>query len=106
MSAQGATMQNYLKDLITNLESMKTDRSEIQEEINDFEKHKKEIEENISTLTQRLGELNESLKKKLGLQEEYDGNISEISTAFTKILESSQTLLHVAKKESSTLEKK
>ena len=29
-----------------------------------------------------------------------------MSSAFTKILESSQTLLHVAKKESNTLEKK
>jgi hypothetical protein len=40
MSAQGATMQNYLTDLIQNLESMKNDRSEIHEEISNFETHK------------------------------------------------------------------
>ena len=54
----------------------------------------------------RLQELNESLKKKSELRKEYDTNIQEMSSAFTKILESSQTLLHVAKKESNTLEKK
>ena len=43
---------------------------------------------------------------KSAVKEEFDSNINEISTAFTKILESSQTLLHVAKKESTTLEKK
>ena len=65
-----------------------------------------DIETNIHSLSQRLQELNMSLEKKRGLKEEYASNINEISTAFTKILESSQTLLHVAKKESNTLEKK
>ena len=32
-------MQNYMTDLIHNLESMKNDRNEIQDEINDTEKH-------------------------------------------------------------------
>jgi Sjoegren syndrome nuclear autoantigen 1 len=106
MTASGATMQNYLTDLIQNLESMRLDRQEIQEEIGEFEKNKNDIESNILALSTRLNELNQSLGKKRGLKLEYVNNITEISTAFSKILESSQTLLHVAKKESSTLEKK
>ena len=99
-------MQNYLTDLIQNLESMKQDREEIQSEIKEFEQSRDEIEQNIHTLSTRLQELNSSLEKKRGLKQEYVTNISEIATAFNKILESSQTLLHVAKKESNTLEKK
>ena len=106
MASSGATMQNYLTDLIQNLESMKLDRTEIQEEINEFEKHRTELEQNIHALSVRHKELTESLEKKRALKNEYVANINEISTAFTKILESSQTLLHVAKKESNTLEKK
>ena len=95
-----------MSELIQNLESMKQERSEIQEEINQSEKHKTDIEENLEALSHRLKELNKKKKKKSELREEYDSNIQELSTAFSKILESSQTLLHVAKKESNTLEKK
>ena len=83
MSSAGASMQNYLTDLIQNLESMKLDRTEIQEEINQSEAKKTEIEENIAALSARLKVLNESLEKKTGLRQEYDSNIQEISTAFT-----------------------
>ena len=106
MASSGATMKNYLTDLIQNLESMRADREEIQVEISEFEKNKEEIEQNIHALSTRLEELNISLEKKRGVRKEFADNINEISTAFNKILESSQTLLHVAKKESNTLEKK
>ena len=60
----------------------------------------------MSKLQDRLDELNASLKKKYTARAEYDKTISETEGAFVKILESSQTLLHVLKKEGATLSKK
>ena len=57
-------------------------------------------------LQERLDELNASLKKKYTARSEYDKTIGETEGAFVKILESSQTLLHVLKKEGATLNKK
>ena len=50
--------------------------------------------------------LTEALVKKYEAQEEFDRTIQETEQAFMKILESSQTLLHVLKKEDSTLNKR
>jgi len=44
--------------------------------------------------------------KKYEAQDEFDRTISETEQAFMRILESSQTLLHVLKKEDQTLTKK
>jgi Sjoegren syndrome nuclear autoantigen 1 len=44
--------------------------------------------------------------KKYEAREEFDRTILETEGAFMKILESSQTLLHVLKKEDSQLQKK
>lgn len=57
-------------------------------------------------LSLRLQELNESLGKKYNTRNEFDKTISETENAFMKILESSQTLLHVLKKEGASLNKK
>ena len=54
----------------------------------------------------RLLEINESLQKKYATRNEFDKTIQETENAFMKILESSQTLLHVLKKEGASLTKK
>ena len=54
----------------------------------------------------RLSEINESLAKKYATRQEFDKTIGETENAFMKILESSQTLLHVLKKEGAQLSKK
>ena len=54
----------------------------------------------------RLQEINDSLHKKYGTRQEFDKTIGETENAFMKILESSQTLLHVLKKEGASLTKK
>ena len=48
----------------------------------------------------------DSLSKKYGTRQEFDKTIQETENAFLKILESSQTLLHVLKKEGASLTKK
>jgi hypothetical protein len=48
-------------------------------------------------LTDRLSKINEALARKVQARNEYDKTIQETEAAYMKILESSQTLLHVLK---------
>ena len=102
----GATLQNYNTELIKMLETIKDNREEVQIEINHEEDEKRTIEEQMKSLNARLQELNESLNKKYNTRNEFDKTIAETENAFMKILESSQTLLHVLKKEGASLNKK
>ena len=88
------------------IESIKANRQEIQVEISHEEEEKRQIEHQMQMLNERLGEINTSLQKKYQARNEYDRTIQETEGAFVKILESSQTLLHVLKKEGATLSKK
>lgn len=54
----------------------------------------------------RLSKINESLARKVQARNEYDKTIQETEAAYMKILESSQTLLHVLKRETVNLTKK
>ena len=60
----------------------------------------------MKSLADRLETINSSLAKKYSTRNEYDKTIQETQSAFNKILESSQTLLHVLKKEGAQLYKK
>ena len=60
----------------------------------------------MKSLADRLETINNSLAKKYATRNEYDKTIQETQSAFNKILESSQTLLHVLKKEGAQLYKK
>ena len=64
------------------------------------------IQKDLSILTDRLSKINESLSRKNQARNEYDKTIQETEAAYMKILESSQTLLHVLKRESVNLTKK
>jgi len=57
-------------------------------------------------LSEKLQKMNESLARKIQARTEYDKTIQETEGAYMKILESSQTLLHVLKRESVNLTKK
>ena len=57
-------------------------------------------------MTDRLSSINESLARKLQARNEYDKTIQETEAAYMKILESSQTLLQVLKRETVNLTKK
>ena len=60
----------------------------------------------MRALSERLDSINGSLSKKYQTRNEYQKTIEETQSAFNKILESSQTLLHVLKKEGAQLSKK
>ena len=69
------------------------------------EEEKAKIQKDLSILTDRLSKINESLSRKNQARNEYDKTIQETEAAYMKILESSQTLLHVLKRESVNLTK-
>ena len=67
---------------------------------------KAKIQKDLSILTDRLSKINEALARKVQARNEYDKTIQETEAAYMKILESSQTLLHVLKRETVNLTKK
>lgn len=104
-------MQNYNNQLVSCLEDLKEQRSVLEKQIQEELSEKSQIEKEIALLTERLTRVNgnsslESLNKKLIARNDYDKAIQETEGAYIKILESSQTLLHVLKRESLNLAKK
>ncbi|KAG5191644.1 Deflagellation inducible protein,13 kDa [Tribonema minus] len=106
MAQQGATLQNYNNELVRCIEELREKREEVNRQILKEEEEKAKIQRDLSILTERLGRVNESLARKVTARNEYDHTIQETESAYMKILESSQTLLHVLKRETSNLSKK
>lgn len=106
MASHGASLQNFNNQLVTHFEELKEKREIINQEIAKEEEQKAQLQKEIALLTERLHQVNESLNKKLVTKQEYDRTLSETESAYMKILESSQTLLHVLKRESLNLSKK
>jgi Sjoegren syndrome nuclear autoantigen 1 len=70
------------------------------------ERKKADIQRKLEKLNSQLSRVNESLAQKAAARNEYDITIGETEAAYMKILESSQTLLHVLKRETVSLVKK
>ena len=70
------------------------------------EEEKNKIQNDLRILTERLARINDNLARKITSRNEYDKTIQETEAAYMKILESSQTLLHVLKRETVNLTKK
>ena len=99
MAQQGATLQNYNNELVKCIEDLREKREEVNRQILKEEEEKAKIQKDLSLLTDRLSKINESLARKVQARNEYDKTIQETEAAYMKILESSQTLLHVLKRE-------
>mmetsp|Transcript_46327 Transcript_46327/g.129139 ORF Transcript_46327/g.129139 Transcript_46327/m.129139 type:complete len:112 (+) Transcript_46327:148-483(+) len=106
MAKQGSTLQNYNNELVKCIEDLREKREEVNRQILKEEEEKAKIQKDLSRLTERLSKINESLARKMQARNEFDMTIQETEAAYMKILESSQTLLHVLKRESSNLAKK
>ncbi|CAK9009613.1 unnamed protein product [Durusdinium trenchii] len=106
MASQGATLQNYNNELVKSIEDLREKREELNRQILKEEEDKAKIQKELSILTDRLQKVNESLVRKTQARNEYDKTIQETEAAYMKILESSQTLLHVLKRETVNLTKK
>ncbi|KAL5473052.1 hypothetical protein EMCRGX_G027493 [Ephydatia muelleri] len=106
MSQQGAALQGYNNELIKCIEDLCAKRDELHRQILQEDEEKQKIQNDIRILTDRLAVINESLAKKIATRNDYDRTISETEAAYKKILESSQSLLHVLKREAGSLKEK
>ena len=98
-------MQNYNNEPVKSIEDLREKREELNRQIIKEEEDKAKLQKETSVLTDRLQKLNESLMRKTQARNEYDKTIQETEAAYMKILESSQTLLHVLKRETVNLTK-
>jgi len=99
-------LQNYNNELVKSIEDLREKREELNKQILKEEEEKVKIQKELSILTEKLSKINESLVRKTQARTEYDRTIQETEAAYMKILESSQTLLHVLKRETVNLSKK
>merc|ERR1712216_759706 len=134
MASQGASLQNYNNELVKCIEDLNEKREEVNRQILQDEEEKQKIQNDLRILTERCllpravsqmswecrltvfacpkCRLRQALAhqrlpaRKVASRNEYDKTIMETEAAYMKILESSQTLLHVLKRESTSLTKK
>ena len=67
---------------------------------------KMEITQNMEKLSQELEELNMTLQYKENLKKEFDKVISNTEKAYFKLLDGSQTLLAILKRDEASLQQK
>ena len=65
-----------------------------------------EINQNMDKLSQELEELNNALQYKEELKKEFDKVIANTEKAYFKLLDGSQTLLAILKRDDASLERK
>ncbi|CAH8296710.1 unnamed protein product [Schistosoma turkestanicum] len=106
MSHQGAALQNYNNELVKCFEELCKRREDLQRQIQQDETERAKLQREINILNEKLSRVNESLEKKLSTRNEYDRTITESEAAYMKILESSQTLLTVLKREGQNIVQK
>ena len=104
-SGAGATLQNYNNELVRSIEDLREKREELNRQIAVDEQEKGGLTTQLTTLTNRLQKVNDSLVRKTQARNEYDKTIQETEAAYMKILESSQTLMHVLKREATNMQK-
>ncbi|KAG7476474.1 hypothetical protein MATL_G00083200 [Megalops atlanticus] len=105
MTQQGAAMQTYNNELVKCLEELCSKREELNRQIQQEEEEKARLQQEIRVLTDKLSRVNESLARRLAARADFDRTIAETEAAYMKILESSQTLLSVLKREAGNLSK-
>ncbi|KAK2576785.1 hypothetical protein KPH14_005428 [Odynerus spinipes] len=104
MSQHGAALQTYNQELVKCLEEMKLRRAELQAQIESQEEEKNNLQREIEKMSYKLTRLNDSLAKRIAVRNEYDRAIADTETAYMKILESSQLLLNMLKREATNLD--
>ena len=106
MSKQGEHLQNYNNQLVKCIDEMREKMDTVTKKITKLEEEKQTITKNIESLTKQLSDVESMLAKNTKARDKYAQTIQETETAYMKILESSQTLLHVLKREQSKISKK
>uniref|UniRef100_A0A7S3VUV2 Uncharacterized protein n=1 Tax=Dunaliella tertiolecta TaxID=3047 RepID=A0A7S3VUV2_DUNTE len=109
MASQGFSThlaQPVNQDLVRCIEDLREKRDEVVRGLTEDEQEKAKIQQDLHTLTKRLAAVNDSIARKTETRQEYDKVIGETEGAYMKILESSQTLLTVLKREAMNIQRK
>ena len=104
MSQQGAALQTYNNELVRCLDDLRAKRDAIRKEMEAEEADKRRLEEDAARLRMRLDAVNRSLAEKGETRAGYDRAIAECESAYAKIVESSQVLLNVVRKDARALQ--
>uniref|UniRef100_A0A3B4TEF4 Sjogren syndrome nuclear autoantigen 1 n=1 Tax=Seriola dumerili TaxID=41447 RepID=A0A3B4TEF4_SERDU len=99
MTQQAAALQTYNNELVKCIEDLCSKRDELNSQIKQEEDEKERLQHDIRVLSEKLSRVNESLAQRLAARATFDRTIAETEAAYTKILESSQSLLSVLKQE-------
>ena len=99
-------MQNYNTELVKSLEGIRERRENLLIDMKKDNEEKNEIVQTIEKLSQELEELNATLLQKEEIKNNYDKVISNTEIAYYKLLEGSQTLLAILKRDEANLQKK
>ncbi|XP_017294046.1 Sjoegren syndrome nuclear autoantigen 1 [Kryptolebias marmoratus] len=105
MTQQGAALQTYNNELVKCIEELCSKREELNRQIRQEEDEKERLQHDVRVLSEKLSRVNESLARRLAARSALDRTIAETEAAYTKILESSQSLLSVLKQEAGNLSK-
>uniref|UniRef100_A0A6C0C3B3 Uncharacterized protein n=1 Tax=viral metagenome TaxID=1070528 RepID=A0A6C0C3B3_9ZZZZ len=106
MALECSTMENYNTQLVNCIDEMHEKRKFIVKKIAKKEEKKTTLLETMTKLQKELTVIDEDLVKCKCVEIKYDQTIKETEIAYMKILESSQTLLHIIKRESNKISKK
>ena len=96
---QGAAIQSYNNEVVRCLQQLELQRRELQSQIDADEREKAELEAKRQAVEAKLCSVNAALEDKLEKREKYDKAIQESRKAHQSIMESSQVLLNVVKKD-------
>ena len=101
--SQGDVLHNYNDQLKKCIKAMYAKKETITTEIDILEEQQQNVATQLSTLNEQLSAINGSLEEKREYRAKIQKMISQTEAAYMKILESSQTLLIVLKREQNTL---
>ena len=105
-SAASPETSNYNQELKASISRLQSKREALQRQIGEEEDEASSLQREIDILADKLKTINNGIAKKKGTRDEYDRTIAEVTAAYSKIVGSSQTLLHVLKRETKSLDKK
>lgn len=103
MSQQGAALQTYNNELVKHVEAMLRKREVLVAEIASEQKEKAQLVEEQRSIQEKIDAISARISDKMTVKTQYDRVLADAEAAYMKILESSQMLLSVLKKETVTL---
>uniref|UniRef100_A0A3B5K7X8 Sjogren syndrome nuclear autoantigen 1 n=2 Tax=Takifugu rubripes TaxID=31033 RepID=A0A3B5K7X8_TAKRU len=105
MTHQAAALQTYNNELIKVLDDLHSRREDLNRHIRQDEEEKEQLQQDSQVLSDKLRRVSENLSQRLAARAAFDRTIAETEAAYNMILESSQSLLCLLKKEAENLNK-